>query len=205
MKTIIRHQKHAPNKAGVPTIDQFIGNITLGFDFLENAGRQLIVMKEDDFDVFDRIIEENPWITRDMLETILAIGKKEIHPRLILLPRHVFDRVCGLPYDDQLKAVTQPITVPPPEYEGRPRGDAALKSAQDLTRAEAARVWRGGVGEGWKLGPPSEKMTLYVADSPTTIDDVKLAPATTNRRAHVIQLDENGECLVQFVRRIKTK
>lgn len=180
----------------IPTIKEFLGNLELGFDFLQTAGEQLCKMKAGDFGVFDRILDQCDWLTLPMLETLILIGRKEIHPRVMLLPRHVYSRVVGLPYDEQLRAVSEPVAVPEDGSNGR---DSVGKPAKDLTRAEAARVWsHPGIGRRPIYEPPGPAMELSILEK-----DVALAlAAPTNRKPQVVLLDENGVAVVQFRRRI---
>lgn len=167
-----------------PTISDFISSLELGFSFLQQAGEKLVAMKENDFDVFDQIIQEHRWITREMLEVILAIGKKEIHPKALLLPRHVTDRVVSMPYSEQENMADEFISR---RYEGRP----ATGTARDCLTRE---VVRSVLGE--KLSEPTPKLTLYVEGTQAV-----LTPATTNRKPQTVILDKNGEAVVVFRKR----
>lgn len=182
----------------IPTVKEFLGNLELGFDFLQTAGDQLCKMKADDFDVFDRILEQCDYITRDMLDTLLLIGRKEIHPRIMLLPKHVYSKVCGLPYEEQEKICSAPIPIPPgfmSAGDGRPHG-TFTKSAKDLSAAESRRVWGG--HNKITYGPMSPLMELRVEN------ETPLIPAgATNRKPQIITLDENGVAVVQFRKKLK--
>lgn len=186
----------------IPTIKEFLGNLDLGFSFIQKAGEQLVKMKAANFDVFDDILEECDWLTRDMLETILLIGRREIHPRILLLPRHVYTKIVGLPYEEQERIATQGVAVPVEPTVAREanlrREEAELfKNAKDLSRAESARVWGGHNKQ--EFTPASPKMELKLNG-----ESVELAPASaTNRKPQVITLGADGTAVVVFRKRVK--
>lgn len=186
--------KYAPTRQGVPTIAQFVGSLALGLDFIEKAGTQLVAMKKDDFDVFDRIMEECDWLTKDMLECIHNVGMKVLHPKLLLMPKHVYDHVCGLPMAEQEKVVTLPVAVPPPTQEGRPVGNTVFKPAAELNRSEADRVWQR------RETPvvPFTKSIKYLLTTKLGEGTVTLLPGAVNARVQTILLDKDGTATVQF-------
>lgn len=172
---------------------QFIGNLSLGLDFLQTAGAQLVEMKKNDFDVFDRILEQCDWLTRDMLECIHNVGLKVLHPKLLLMPKHVYDHVCGLPMAEQEKVVTQPVEVPPPLHQGQPVGQPVIKPAAELTYAEANRVWK-------RKTPvaPHIKSIKYLLTAKLAEGKVSLLPGAAKAPAQTILLDKDGTATVQF-------
>lgn len=82
-----------------------------GAGFLE-AGRELVELYVRDNGVFNKIMRQAPWVTVDMLMTLLRIGRKEIHPKVLLYSgRKIFDRMIALPYDRQEKLVNDPMAM----------------------------------------------------------------------------------------------
>lgn len=86
-----------------------VGDIELGIDFWESAGKKVVEMKEKHDDFFKAVTERCDWITMEMLTTLESIGKKELHPRLLLAPKFTMSRFASLPYEDQKYAVENPI------------------------------------------------------------------------------------------------
>ena len=186
----------------IPTIKEFLSNLELGFDFLQTAGEQLCKMKADDFDVFDRITDTCDWITRDMLETLLLIGRKEIHPRIMLLPKHVYSKVCGLPYEEQCRIVSEKVVVPPVSNGAALRAEEIemSKHAKDLSRSEANRIWT--PGRKPTYAPPSESFDLHIEHcGEAQVGYIEPAKAT-NRKPQIITLDEHGCAVVQFRKKL---
>lgn len=132
-------------------IDRFVSKLEMGLTFLADAGRALVELLDEDPHVFKAITELHRWVTLDMLFTIEAIGRKQLEPSTLLLPRHVLNHVSVLPFEEQVKVVSAPVVVR--HANKRPYE----KMASDLTRSEAKAVFGqrpsgpdyAAVSEGW--------------------------------------------------------
>ena len=167
-------------------IERFISKINLGVEFFHEAGMLLVKMFDADPNVFDEIITvgNEPWLTKDVLETFLAIGRKQLAVEAMFLPRHVLSRLLALPADQQLAIATQPVEVVTGMRQGRPC--VIQKRAAKLTRPEAARA----------LGPsgiraPSEQAKMIKVEMTKEISGEILLPV----RAFVVlaMLEVSGD------------
>lgn len=100
----------SPSERPSATIESFVGFVAAGVGGFLEAGKQLVELHEKDAGVFAKIIRHAPWITMDMLMTLLRVGRREIHPALLLYSgRKVFDRLAALPYERQETVVNNPV------------------------------------------------------------------------------------------------
>lgn len=120
-------------------IDSFIGNVSLGVSFFATAGTQLVAMIDEEPDVCDRIVAMRrvDWLTRDVLDTFEAIGRKQLAVEAMFLPKHVLQRMISLPVETQAVIATEPVPVFR-EANSRKTDAVVLKPAAQLTRREAA-------------------------------------------------------------------
>lgn len=119
-------------------IDRFIGNIGLGVNFFEDAAERLVDMIDEEPGVCERILALNrvDWLTKDVLDTFEAIGRKQLAVGAIFMPKHVLSRLIALPVDMQQRVIESPVTVY--REAGRRRTDAVrVKPTAKLNVAEA--------------------------------------------------------------------
>src|SRR6185436_13484922 len=117
-------------------IEKIVSLIDLGADMWLDAGRLLVEMKLEKPNVFDDIMEINPDLTLEMLETLEDIGNKKLHPRTLLLPARLAGAVAQLPYRDQALVVANtPIPV------RRGHHNNVFKPVRDMTERECKRAF----------------------------------------------------------------
>ncbi len=132
-------------------IDGFITKLEMGFTFLGDAGKALVDLLDEDPYIFNAIIATNQWVIIAMLKTVESIGRKQLEPSALLLPRHVLNHVAELPINEQLRVLSEPVTVP----RGGRHTEPIRKMAKDLTQAEARAVFTPSavrlneISEGW--------------------------------------------------------
>ena len=122
-------------------IGDFLGTLNLGLSWIGDAGKKLVKILDESPQAFDDILEEStsPWLTREVLQTIEAIGRGTIAPEILLLPMHVLNRLSVLPADEQIRAM-QGVDVAVFPRNGKEGHHKTSKPACRLTKAEAARV-----------------------------------------------------------------
>lgn len=88
-------------------IEEFLSTLNLGLEWIGDAGKKLVSILDDDSHAFEDILEvtTSRWLTRDVLQTLEAIGRGEISPEALILPVHVFKRLVMLPTDEQIIAM----------------------------------------------------------------------------------------------------
>lgn len=126
-----------------PTIEAFISAFQAGVNAWESAGIILVALRQEDEHVFQRIQNQHPFITNDMLEVFWNFGKKLLYPMVALLPRHVQSHVREMQYEAQVKVCADPV-----EVVTRLVGDKPVvirKPISRLTADECKRaLWRKG-------------------------------------------------------------
>jgi hypothetical protein len=122
-------------------ITDFLVTLNMGLDWIGNAGKKLADIVDNNPDGFDDILEAStsPWLTRDVLVTIEAIGRGHISPELLMLPMHVLNRLSVLPTSEQIKAI-QSVEVAVPPRNGKGKWHGTHKPACQLTPREAQRA-----------------------------------------------------------------
>lgn len=121
-------------------IDRFIKLIQRGINCWVNAGELLVKMTEEDPDICHKILSHHKHISEATLDAFLRIGRKEVHPYLIMDPSPAAKRLAALPYEDQLKIYNEglPVVVEDPE-----RGLVRqFKKVHDVTAKELAVVFQ---------------------------------------------------------------
>lgn len=126
-------------------IDRFISKIELGVSFFHDAGKMLVAMLDEDPHVGEEILKRNiHWLTQDVLTVFEQIGRDQLAVEAMFLPRHVAQRMIGLPLEEQARIANEPIEVQPireghrsREYIRRVR-PPVTKMAKDLSPRQAA-------------------------------------------------------------------
>lgn len=83
------------------SIEVFIDHLRLGINGLCVAGSILVKLLEKDNHVFSKIMDKHPWVTMDCLMTLLNIGKRRLHPEVLLQSARVQKSLLELPYEKQ--------------------------------------------------------------------------------------------------------
>lgn len=96
---------------GDPRIAEFCSLVNKGIDAWTEAGRLLCDIVRDNPEAYINILSDNPHLSRDVLESFERIGRKEIHPYLLVDGSPGARRLAGLPYASQVKLYEGRITV----------------------------------------------------------------------------------------------
>lgn len=90
-------------------LESFYAAIQRGKEALEEAGRILVELIDENPAVKDQIMAENPEITEDVLETFERIGRKQLYYRLCLIEAPGIRALKRCPYSEQVKYMTDPL------------------------------------------------------------------------------------------------
>lgn len=188
-------------------IDDFLSEIRLGVDFFFSAGQKLVLMLEEDPRVFEEIIERSKlsWVTMDVLKGFEMIGRKQLAVEAMFLPKHILNRMIGLPLDDQERMLSSPVNV----SIGLRRGNQSRvgKALSKLSRNEAKRVI-GPAGirtveeqDALPSKPPEKVIGRF---SITVMNGKAFIKRTSNTFAcQKLRLDKNNTVEIEFIQSIK--
>lgn len=90
-------------------LNEFYEALQRGKEALEDAGRILVALIDEDASVKERIMDDHPEITEDVLETFERIGRKQLYYRLCLLEAPGIRALKRCPYSEQVKYATEPL------------------------------------------------------------------------------------------------
>lgn len=90
-------------------LSEFYQALQRGREALEDAGKILVALIDEDASVKERIMEEHPEITEDVLETFERIGRRQLYYRLCLLEAPGIRALKRCPYSEQVRYSTDPI------------------------------------------------------------------------------------------------
>lgn len=90
-------------------LNSFYDALQRGKDALEDAGRILVSLIDEDVSVKERIMAEHPEITEDVIETFERIGRKQLYYKLCLLEAPGIRALKRCPYSEQVQYSTDPI------------------------------------------------------------------------------------------------
>lgn len=121
-------------------IDQLIALIKKGGECYLQAGELLVQMVEEDASVYEQIIAQNSAITPQMLDRLWAIGKKQLHPDLLLMRCAGAELAVTLPYKEQVKLLHEPIRI---AIKSKGRITVESKNLSELKKCEAELVIKG--------------------------------------------------------------
>lgn len=119
-------------------IEAFLTLLRDGIAKWEVAGVMLSTMRKHNPSIYAEIIRREPMITVDMLSTIERIGRKQLHPRLLLNAQLPVKRLMGFPYEEQARLCSEPVDVVVKIVGGKPRIEKKL--VRDMSRPELGRV-----------------------------------------------------------------
>lgn len=121
-------------------LEQFNAALTSARDGLKRAGEILVEMLEEDPDVFDLILQQNPSLDLGLLISLERVGRGQDDYRLLIARGEAARRALsyGLPIAQQKALIELPIPV------AVKNGDGEIKTVQkrmdELTRDETIRV-----------------------------------------------------------------
>lgn len=123
------------NERGIET---FLLLIKQGIHSWHVAGELLDELHAKNPGIFPEIIKREPLMTVDMLETIERIGRKQLHPHLLLNSQLPIKRLIGFPYDEQFRLCCEPIDVVVSVRDGKPQVEKRM--VKDCSRVELSSV-----------------------------------------------------------------
>jgi len=122
-------------------IQQFITLFKEGVEAWIKAGEILVQMVEEDPYVYDYIIAQCPTLNAGILGRFEQMGRKTLHPQLLLTASPGFAKLQKLPYSMQERYITEPVPIIVHTDEGT---DILLVNAKDMTKEQAAQVFAPG-------------------------------------------------------------
>jgi hypothetical protein len=122
-------------------IQQFITLFKEGVEAWIKAGEILVQMVEEDPYVYDYIIDQCPTLNAGILGRFEQMGRKTLHPQLLLTASPGFAKLQKLPYSMQERYITEPVPIIVHTDEGT---DVLLVNAKDMTKEQAAQVFAPG-------------------------------------------------------------
>lgn len=147
-------------------IQEFCELIQSGVEAWTRAGKILCRLVDENRAIYGRILEEHPYLTREVLESFEAIGRKTVYPYLIVDGSIGARRLATLPYAEQVRVYNTRLAV---VVQKGGVTQQTFKRVSDLTGAEADRVFDGGrvrtVQEQMHLLTRSGKTKNYTARS----------------------------------------
>jgi hypothetical protein len=122
-------------------IETFIQHFRRGVEEWIAAGEILVEMVEEDPYVYDYIINQCPTLNAGILGRFEQMGRKTLHPQLLLTASPGFAKLQKLPYSMQERYVTEPVPMIVHTEAGT---DVLLVKAKDMTKEQAAQVFAPG-------------------------------------------------------------
>lgn len=119
-------------------IAQLVKLMKDGVDAWVKAGEILVELVEDDPHVYDYIIQQAPNLNASVLGSLEQMGRKILHPQLLLSASPGFSRLRKLPYSMQERFIEEPIPLIVHTDGGT---DVLLVKAKDLTKDQATQVF----------------------------------------------------------------
>lgn len=122
-------------------IETFIHHFRRGVEEWITAGEILVQMVEQDPYVYDYIIQQCPQINAGILGRFEQMGRKTLHPQLLLTASPGFAKLQRLPFSMQERYIEEPVPVIVHTEDGT---DVLLVKAKDMTKEQAAQVFAPG-------------------------------------------------------------
>ena len=122
-------------------INQFITLFKEGVDAWIKAGEILVELVEADPHTYDYIIEKCPTLNAGILGRFEQMGRKILHPQLLLSASPGFNKLRQLPMSMQERYITEPVPLIVHTAEGT---DILMVKAKDMTKEQAAQAFAPG-------------------------------------------------------------
>ena len=90
-------------------INQFTKLIQQGIDAWQDAGTLLIEMIKSDSKIFDKIIAKDPRLNASILGRFEQIGRKVLHPYLLISDSPAASKLATMPYSVQERYLNEPV------------------------------------------------------------------------------------------------
>lgn len=122
-------------------INQFITLFRDGVNAWIKAGEILVELVEADPHTYDYIIQQCPQLNAGILGRFEQMGRKTLHPQLLLTASPGFAKLTRLPFSMQERYISEPIPLIVHTAEGT---DVLLVKAKDMTKEQANQVFAPG-------------------------------------------------------------
>lgn len=122
-------------------IGKFIELFQAGVDAWIKAGELLVEMVEEDPHIYDYIIQQCPTLNAGILGRFEQMGRKTLHPQLLLSASPGFDKLRKLPFSMQERYLTEPVPIIVHTDNGT---DVLLVEAKNMTKEQANQVFAPG-------------------------------------------------------------
>lgn len=122
-------------------INQFIALFRDGVNAWIKAGEILVELVEADPHTYDYIIQQCPQLNAGILGRFEQMGRKTLHPQLLLTASPGFSKLTRLPFSMQERYISEPIPLIVHTAEGT---DVLLVKAKDMTKDQANQVFAPG-------------------------------------------------------------
>lgn len=119
-------------------IQEFAALCQQGVDAWIKAGEILVELVEDDPQVFDKIIEMDPRMNAGILGRFEQMGRKVLHPQLLMSDAPGFEKLAQMPYSVQERFLNEPIPLVVETDHGT---DILMVSARNITTTQARQVF----------------------------------------------------------------
>lgn len=122
-------------------IEKFIELFTTGVNAWIQAGEMLVEMVEEDPHVYDYIIQKCPTLNAGILGRFEQMGRKTLHPQLLLSASPGFSKLSKLPFSMQERYLSEPVPIIVHTDGGT---DVLLVEAKNMTKEQANQVFAPG-------------------------------------------------------------
>ena len=122
-------------------IEKFIELFQTGVNAWIQAGELLVSMVEEDPHIYDYIIQKCPTLNAGILGRFEQMGRKTLHPQLLLTASPGFDKLRRLPFSMQERYIKEPIPLIVHTDGGT---DVLLVEAKNMTKEQANQVFAPG-------------------------------------------------------------
>jgi hypothetical protein len=119
-------------------IQEFASLCQQGIDAWVKAGEILVELVEDDPHVFDKIIEADPRMNAGILGRFEQMGRKVLHPQLVLSDAPGYEKLAEMPYSVQERFLSEPVSLVVETGNGT---DILLVAARNLTQHQTRQVF----------------------------------------------------------------
>lgn len=157
--------------------NQFIALFKEGVDAWIKAGEILVDLVESDPHAYDYIIQSCPQLNAGILGRFEQMGRKTLHPQLLLTASPGFAKLTRLPFSMQERYIEEPIPMIVHTKEGP---DVLLVQAKNMTKEQAAqafapgRVRTEGEQRAWLMQQESNAARPVTSNKPWSIKGNKI-------------------------------
>jgi CRP-like cAMP-binding protein len=120
------------------TVDQFLTLFKEGYDAWVKAGEVLVELIDANPQVIDEILDRYPDINAGVLRQFEKLGRKQLHPLLLLESTPGESRLARLPYSEQVRHIDKPVEIIV-ETDAGP--DTMQVETKHLTRLQSEQVF----------------------------------------------------------------